>query len=1048
MIFLSGLAVSAGHAASDSADSAERERKAEKTESAADAPVRRVLAKTAWASKKTSVAKTPARRGVVPLPTEPVVELRDPTMTTFDAIRHATMIAEQMLRENRLGGSANKAPGSPGTGNGSGGGSGGTLIGNGSNHSEDNLLNTRNNWNGDDIPPMGEGISFCRTPEFVGHTSLGRSFATVNSISRWPILPLPVDAVDLDGDGEYDDPLPQRPVVVYYQFLEEAMTEVEWVDGEDNFNQIGLRTTDDNDSMNTMMGDDVIDSFDTPDETDGIADTWIPDGGYIARHILPPPVFDDFDEDLAIWLTASGLGTIRWGDARPNFIHPDAEAAWRLAQREYRGLNGFGFEDTFDSGQVLEPEEREFFLTAFSAIEQVANIIFIERADDAASINAGYPYAPKGYSLDPQGILVSSGTLNDGVIVGGIPEPTGDEPNVPEDDYPWILIAKGDPFGNDGGNFATTLGALRIQGFGGTALSYYGSYNDVDGSFGGVAHLVDIDRDGFPDTPDISGDGIADDVILSSLGNTPAGGAAPVLSIFDTTGDNAVDHADTSFDGAGVVQFPFEIDLDGNGLLDEAVIDPISGGVGPIASIHTLFVDVGGDGVADSLMGGAVPSLSPHALPNVPCELLNMNVEVVEDGGIGVMVHEIMHHLGFAHEHQRPDREEFVTVNYNNLGAGTADQFSVLPSGSGLYTNWINNFDVTPTDPDPTNNPPTVAPAEWTITGNATSGAFIVADPVGGDLGPDDDYNFDPLSTGTDHPLAVMAAVTGNAGSEELDGTTILTSPTIYGPKDATIEFAYWLNSDSSATLPTTDGLYVQTSNDAGATWSTVMAIREPAAEWRTASVTVGDDRNDSDDRDPSFLVRFLARDIGADDVVEIAVDYVRVQNPYDFYSIMHYGPFSGTVSGFPLPGFETITVDEPFTEEFSNAIGNNNGLSRGDRLALRNLYGDAPTPDDLVGPNDPCRADVNEDGFIDGFDIALFLEWYNAKDPRADFAAPECVDTDGDNDVDLDDDTSECINALDLVQFFIDLQFSFACLPGLPDNGLGGNNFEEVNPG
>jgi hypothetical protein len=935
VIFASGLAVSAAHDAGE-AKSGEATK-----DTAAEATPRRALTASAANAKTRAGVKTPARRGVVPVPSESPVQLRDPNMTPLEAIRQATMIAQQMLEEKGLSRAEITRP--PATGE--DGGSGGAMVGNPDDKSIGNLLNNRNNWNGDDIPRIGEGISFCRTPDFVGHVSEGRSFATVTPISRWPILPLPADAVDLDGDGVLDDPLPQRPVVVYYQFLEEAMTEVEWIDGEDNFNLIGLRTQDD---FPEAMPDEVIDVNDTPDDTDGLADTWIPDAGYIARHILPPPDPNDFDEDMAFWLSQSGLGTIPWGNARPNFLHPDAEAAWRLAQRLYRGVNGFAFEDTFDSAQVLTEEEREFFNTAFAAIEQVANIIFIERSDSDAGFSAGYPYAPKGYSLDPQGLLVSSGTLNDGVIVNAFPEQIGDEVNVPEDDYPWILIAKGDPFGNDGGNFATTLGGLRLNGFGGTALSYYGSYNDINGSAAGIAHLVDIDRDGFPDTPDTDGDGIADDVILSSAGPLPQGAIAgtPILSVLDFNEDAAVDNSDTSFDGSGVVQLPFEVDLDGNGFADEAVIDAISGGVGPIASIHTLFVDVGGDGVPDSVMGGVVPSLSPHSLPNVPCELLNMNTEVVANGGIGVMVHEIMHHLGFAHEHQRPDREEFITVNYNNLDAGIADQFSILPAGAGLYTNWINNMDVTPTDPDSTVVPPVapvVAAAEWTISGGATSGAFVIAEPVGGDLGPDEDYDPDP--TDVDSIFAVAAAVTGNTASEELDGTTILTSPTIYGPKDATVSFAYWLNSDSAATLPTTDGLFVQTSNDGGASWDTVMAIREPAAEWRTASITVGDDRNDSDNRDPSFLVRFLARDSGADDVVEAAVDYVRVQNPYDFFSIMHYGAFAGTVSPFAVPGSETITVDEPFTDEFTDAIGNNNGLSQGDRIALRNLYGKRRRP-------------------------------------------------------------------------------------------------------
>ena len=32
-----------------------------------------------------------------------------------------------------------------------------------------------------------------------------------------------------------------------------------------------------------------------------------------------------------------------------------------------------------------------------------------------------------------------------------------------------------------------------------------------------------------------------------------------------------------------------------------------------------------------------------------------------------MIIHELMHMLGFAHEHQRPDRDTMVTVNWANV---------------------------------------------------------------------------------------------------------------------------------------------------------------------------------------------------------------------------------------------------------------------------------------------------------------------------------------------------------------------------------------------
>ena len=39
--------------------------------------------------------------------------------------------------------------------------------------------------------------------------------------------------------------------------------------------------------------------------------------------------------------------------------------------------------------------------------------------------------------------------------------------------------------------------------------------------------------------------------------------------------------------------------------------------------------------------------------------------------GFDVVVHELMHALGFFHEHNRPDRDEHVYVNYTNIMPGT-----------------------------------------------------------------------------------------------------------------------------------------------------------------------------------------------------------------------------------------------------------------------------------------------------------------------------------------------------------------------------------------
>ncbi|WPB75312.1 M12 family metallopeptidase [Archangium violaceum] len=43
----------------------------------------------------------------------------------------------------------------------------------------------------------------------------------------------------------------------------------------------------------------------------------------------------------------------------------------------------------------------------------------------------------------------------------------------------------------------------------------------------------------------------------------------------------------------------------------------------------------------------------------------------------GTAVHELMHALGFYHEQSRPDRDQYITVNFQNVGRGMESQFDV-----------------------------------------------------------------------------------------------------------------------------------------------------------------------------------------------------------------------------------------------------------------------------------------------------------------------------------------------------------------------------------
>ncbi|USN99726.1 MAG: hypothetical protein H6810_03440 [Phycisphaeraceae bacterium] len=951
------------------------------------------------------------------------VQLRNPNMTVAQAEALATQRALDLMRQ-RSGGAT--PPGSGGNQDGTGGGRFGSVPGTSGQHTNSGTHTGDSDWNAPNFPGMGAGWAQCRTPDFMNNgEGGGRSFVDMAPFKRWPELPLALDAPDLDGDGQAEDPIPQRPVVIYYAFLEDNMIDFDWEGGEDNLNQLGIPTEDTDMNGVTDLNDAI-----TPGETDGVGDTWVENG--VVRDIIPPADPAATYEDIYLAALAR-MGLSPWTDDRPVFgfgsgAHPDAEAVWRFYQRSENPTGRYDlFENTFDGGLVLDQDARNIVMDAMHAIETVCNVIFIERpGPDGGGFAVGYPFAAQGYALDNSGILVNPGSF----YAGG---PGGDMPYEPDDDYPWILITSeaGD------GNYATTVGAARNDS----------GPPSIDQPF-----LIDFDGDGFPDTPLVAAGQL---IVLSTLG--PPTDA--IILDLDADNDVDVDDSDACFFSAtpgsartlGLslgpgMNFPYPtlpFDANGDGSADAIIDTGDDGATGAVSILpyadtngdggvdfhdaSDLQMDFDGDEVGDNVFGGTAPSPTPYPWDSVPCERLNLEPENFADGGsIGVIVHELMHHMGFQHEHQRPDRESFVHVNIEHIAAGAVDQFQIASGGPDQYANVIDNFDTS------------TGQITWTVTGTPTAGDWEIATPVApgaGDIAPSEDYAVD-----TDD-LSTMCLVTGNTASTDLDGETIVTSDAIYAPEDATIRFAYWLAHDGS--IDSGDGLIVQSSVDGGTTWSTLATITTSAQVWRLAEVTVGD-YNDSDDRDPSFLLRFIARDSGTDDTLEAGIDRVRVQNPYDFLSLMHYSTYAFGIYG-NTPGFEVIEVLPPNDIDYQDVIGRRNGFSQGDRLALKNLYGDPPDPIDGSDP-EPCRADINNDGTIDTFDLSLFLQWFNAGDPRADFAPEECVDTNNDNVIDINDDTSTCIDVFDMLQFFIDYQNRFQCVGG--GDPVGFNNLDRPHPG
>ena len=50
-----------------------------------------------------------------------------------------------------------------------------------------------------------------------------------------------------------------------------------------------------------------------------------------------------------------------------------------------------------------------------------------------------------------------------------------------------------------------------------------------------------------------------------------------------------------------------------------------------------------------------------------------------------IPVHELVHSLGFMHEHTRPDRDDFISVNFDNIQPGKEKNFERKPQGTSDF---------------------------------------------------------------------------------------------------------------------------------------------------------------------------------------------------------------------------------------------------------------------------------------------------------------------------------------------------------------------------
>ncbi|GIY55252.1 zinc metalloproteinase nas-6 [Caerostris darwini] len=59
----------------------------------------------------------------------------------------------------------------------------------------------------------------------------------------------------------------------------------------------------------------------------------------------------------------------------------------------------------------------------------------------------------------------------------------------------------------------------------------------------------------------------------------------------------------------------------------------------------------------------------------------------------GTILHELMHALGFEHEHNRPDRGKYLIINWRNIQTDEKDQFKKVSRRKYIWNNFPMDFD-------------------------------------------------------------------------------------------------------------------------------------------------------------------------------------------------------------------------------------------------------------------------------------------------------------------------------------------------------------------
>jgi choice-of-anchor B domain-containing protein len=165
--------------------------------------------------------------------------------------------------------------------------------------------------------------------------------------------------------------------------------------------------------------------------------------------------------------------------------------------------------------------------------------------------------------------------------------------------------------------------------------------------------------------------------------------------------------------------------------------------------------------------------------------------------------------------------------------------------------------------------------AGWTTSGNATDGQWGIGVPINCDRGdPPADFDGSGACALTDNN-------SGNGCNSDVDGgTTTLTSPVIDATTGGVLSYARWLNNSYGA-APNEDSMYVDISDDGGATWTQLEQVGPSGPDTDGGWIQTEFDLGGISGYSPSAntQLRFSVEDSGDGSVVEAGIDAIDISS-------------------------------------------------------------------------------------------------------------------------------------------------------------------------